>query len=85
MLSGHKFSSSRGSYVSIDRMSTQIALKEEYDKHMNNNKGGYFPIESMEIKKNEMDKLLKKDPDFHGQIQRAILILDSLVKSLKKR
>lgn len=85
MLSGHKLTSSRATYVSIDRVSTQIALKEEYDKHMNNKKGGYFPIESMEIKKKEMDQLLKKDPEFHGQIQRAILILDSLVKSLKKR
>ena len=65
MLSGHKFASSRASHVSIDRMATQIALKEAYDEHMNDKRGGYFPIESLDVKKREMDKLKTKDSEFY--------------------
>lgn len=53
MLSGHALAGPRGAYNNIQKHSSVTKLQKMYDKHMNNELAGYFPIESLIITRNE--------------------------------
>jgi hypothetical protein len=86
MLSGHSMGfGARAYYNSAKKHTALTKLQELYDKHMNNEAGGYFPIESLRYSEKDLARLKKTNSDYCGRVLKAIGIVDRLIATIKKK